>query len=189
MKNVISRSFFLLLALAVLAPAALSQTAVLRPGDTFDLRMTGIPDPQTFGVPFAGTWTIADDGTVGIPLLKAPVKAAGLTAAGLEKSIDERLVAEKIFTHPLAVVSLPVQSRRVTLGGPGMRQGTAIEWSPDLTLSSAINRAGGFSEYGNRKKIKVTRDGKSQVFNLARVDKDPNQNPKLLPGDEVEVPE
>ncbi len=70
-----------------------------------------------------------------------------------------------------------------------MRQGTAIEWSPDLTLSSAINRAGGFSEYGNQKKIKVTRDGKSQVFNLKRVDKDPNQNPKLLPGDEVEVPE
>ncbi len=44
-------------------------------------------------------------------LLKSPVKAAGLTADGLGKAIDEHLVSEKIFTHPRAVVSLPVQSR------------------------------------------------------------------------------
>ncbi len=35
----------------------------------------------------------------------------------------------------------------------------------------------------------MIRDGKIQTFNLKKADKDPNQNPKLLPGDEVEVPE
>ncbi len=188
MKTSCLRFVPLLLAVfGMMSSKVFSQMATFRPGDVFDMRMTSVPDP--YGQPFTGTYTIAEDGTVGIPLLKDSVKAAGLSMDQLVKAIDAQLIAEKIFTHPLAVIQLPPQTRVVTLGGPGMRQGTSINYTSDMTLSSAIMRAGGFSDYGNQKKIKLTRGGKSQFFNLKKADKDPSQNPKLLPGDEVEVPE
>jgi protein involved in polysaccharide export with SLBB domain len=178
-------------ALAMVAPRcpAESVAITLRPGDVFDLRLEGVPDP--YGRDFAGTFTVGDDGAVGIPLLnpKDPVKAAGLTAAGLAKAISDRLIAEKIFTHPLAVITLPNQVRSVSIGGPGVRQAGTVNWTPDLTLRSAINHVGGFSDYANQGKIKITRGGKSFVVNMKKADRDPTQNPKLEPGDEVEVPE
>lgn len=173
--------------LAGLDYSVFAQAAALRPGDAFDLRISGVPD--SYERPFAGTYSIADDGTVRIPMLKNSVKATGLTSAELAKSIDDRLVAEKIFAHPTTVILLAAQSRMVTLGGPGMRQGTSIPWSNDLTLRSAIKRAGGLGEYPDERKVKVIREGKIQTFNLKKADKDLNQNPKLLPGDEVEVPD
>jgi polysaccharide export outer membrane protein len=70
-----------------------------------------------------------------------------------------------------------------------VRSPGAIPWSQDLTLSTALKRAGGQSDFGSISKIKVTRDGKVTVYNLKRAAKQPEQNPKLLPGDEVDVPE
>ncbi|HEY2341520.1 MAG TPA: SLBB domain-containing protein, partial [Chthoniobacteraceae bacterium] len=98
-------------------------------------------------------------------------------------------VKEKIFTHPLAVITLPNQVRSVSIGGPGVRASGTVNWTPDLTLRAAINHVGGLSDYANAGKIKITRGGKSFVVNLKKADKDPSQNPKLEPGDEVEVPE
>jgi protein involved in polysaccharide export with SLBB domain len=70
-----------------------------------------------------------------------------------------------------------------------VRAPQAVPWNNDMTLTNAITRAQGFADFANKKKVKLVREGKSAVFNLTRVDKDPTQNPKLLPGDEVEVPE
>jgi protein involved in polysaccharide export with SLBB domain len=122
---------------------------------------------------------------VRIPLIGG-IRAAGLPTTELARNIERKLVAEKIFTNPTAIIN--IQPRYVTVGG-AVRNPNAITWSTDLTLSTAITRASGFSDFANRKKIKVTRDGKVAFYNLTKVDKDPSQNPKLLPGDEVEVRE
>ncbi len=178
--------FFALALIAVFALAsdAFGQAA-LRPNDSFEMQLSGMP--AEYAMDFRGQYTVGEDGTISVPLI-GPVRAAGLTAHQLARSIEKKLIAEKIFTQPTVLLTLPLQARFVTVGG-GVRMPSAVPWSADLTLSAAINRAGGFGDFGNRKKIKVIRDGKVGIFNLQISDRDPNQNPKLLPGDEVVVPE
>jgi polysaccharide export outer membrane protein len=168
--------------LALLAPASYSQ-ATLRKGDSFKLVLSGMPAET------AQEWmldyTVGDDGRVKIPYI-GDVNANATSINDFCRNIERRLVAEKIFTHPTAVLILQPQSRFVTVGGE-VRSPSTVPWTPDMTLSQAIKRVGGVGEWGKLTKIKVTREGKSQIFNLKKADKDPEQNPKLLPGDEIEV--
>lgn len=168
--------------LSLLAPAGYSQ-ATLRKGDGFKLVLSGMPAET------AQEWmldyTVGDDGHVKIPYI-GDINANNMSTNEFCRTVERRLVQEKIFTHPTAVIVLQPQSRFVTVGGE-VRNPTIVPWSPDMTLSQAIKRAGGVGEWGKLTKIKVTREGKSQVFNLKKSDKDATQNPVLLPGDEVEV--
>ncbi|RYD84898.1 MAG: hypothetical protein EOP84_04185 [Verrucomicrobiaceae bacterium] len=173
-----------LFAALALAPAAFGQAA-LRPNDSFEMALSGMP--AEFAMEFRGQYTVGDDGNVSIPYVGA-VRASGLTSSQLSRAIERKLVADKIFTQPTVMLMLAAQSRFVTVGG-GVRAPQAVPWSADLTLSSAIKRAGGIGDFGNDKKVKVIREGKVGVFNLRISGKDPSQNPKLLPGDEVEVPD
>lgn len=177
------RTFCLFVLLGVSFTGACFAQAQLRPGDTFELHLGGMP--EEFGREFLGNYVIGEDGTVGIPDI-GPVHAAGLTPAQLQVSIQNKLVEQKIFTKPIASVTLPTTSRYVTVGGE-VRAPQAIPWAADLTLSAGIKRAGGPTEFGNLKKVKLTREGKTLRLNTLKADKDPTQNPKLLPGDEVEV--
>lgn len=180
-----TRFFALLfLGLCAIAPAAFAQ-APLRAGDAFELQLSGMP--AEFALDFRGQYTIGDDGTVSIPLI-GPVRAVGLTSSQLARAIEKKLVDEQIFTHPTVLLALPIQSRFVTVGG-AVRAPQAVAWTADMTLSTAIKRAGGTSDFANMKRVRLTRDGKVAILDLRRADKDPNQNPRLLPGDEVEVPE
>ena len=159
--------------------------AVLRNGDVFDLRLSGMP--VEYAAEFSFQYTVGDNGEVRVPLI-GEMKAAGTSATQLARNIERKLVAEKIFTNPTVLIGLQAQSRFVTVGG-AVRAPTAVPWSNDMTLTNAIYRAGGFSDFPNKKKVKLVRDGKATYYNLTRVDKDPTQNPTLLPGDEVTVPE
>jgi polysaccharide export outer membrane protein len=128
---------------------------------------------------------VGEDGEVRLPYIGG-IKAAGISTTQLARAIERKLVSDKIFTSPTAVISLQPTSRFVTVGG-AVRAPQAVPLNNDMTLSNAITRAGDFSDFANKKKIKVTREGKVQYFNLKNSEKDPSQNPKLLPADEVTV--
>lgn len=89
--------------------------------------------------------------------------------------------------RPTATAPVEQCSRFVIVAG-AVRSPGARPWVHGMTLSMAIKRAGGTDGWNSGRNIKVTREGKTQLFNLNREAKDPSQNPKLLPGDEVEVP-
>lgn len=161
------------------------QSAVLRPGDSFEMRLGGIP--IEYAQDFAISYTVYDDGMIGVPLIGS-VKAAGLSVGQLAKSVEQKLISEKIFTSPTVSITQQAQSRTVTIGG-AVRVPQGLMWTSDLTLSAGIKRAGGFGDFGSKKKVKLIRGGKATMYNLTKADKDPSQNPKLLPGDEVEVSE
>ena len=77
-----------------------------------------------------------------------------------------------------------LRNSRVIIGGQ-VRSPQAIE-KENLTLGEAIVRAGGATEFGSRKRVKVRRDGEIQTYDLT--------NPRfrdviLQPGDTVEVPQ
>jgi protein involved in polysaccharide export with SLBB domain len=180
---------FSLLVALVLPTSRASAQAVLRNGDIFELRLSGMPDE--YAREYSLQYTVGDNGEVSLAQLNTPIKAAGLSTTQLERTIEKRLMTEKIFTNPTAVVMLQPSSRFVTVGG-AVRAPNSIAWNPDMTLSVAIKRAGGFSDFAKKNAIKISREGKTMIYDQKKYEKDPNrfgdQNPKLLPADEIEVP-
>ncbi len=174
---------FAILSLVLLLPRQSHAQAVIRNGDVFELTLSGMP--VEYAAEFHLSFTVGDDGEVRIPLIGG-VRATGISTTQLARAIERKLVSEKIFTNPTAVINLQPTSRFVTVGG-AVRNPNSVTWTNDMTLSNAITRASGFGDFANKKKIKLTRDGKVTYFNLTKSEKDPTQNPKLLPGDEVEV--
>jgi|GEM_PF-2932379 len=170
------------------APAPSPQTsgsgagAALRPGDAFELRMTGMPadDAQMFG----GTFTIGGDGFLNIPLA-GQIRAAGLTQSQLEKSIEKRLIEEKIFRWPTATINVRNEARFVTVGG-NIRAPNRIPWSQDLSLLAAISACGGVGDFGGDK-VNLIRNAEVTTFSIKKLKRKPIDDPKLLPGDQLDV--
>jgi len=191
--------FFLLLTLAtarmpaaspapipVAVPVTGGTVAMLRTGDVFEMRLSGMP--AEFAADFNLQYTIGQEGTVNIPLI-GEIKAVGLTASQLEHAVQTKLVSDKIFNHPTVLISIAQATRYVSISG-GVRAPQRLSWSSDLTLSSAIGNCGGLSDFGSGKGVRIIREGKvAGVFNLPEIQKDPSRDPKLLPGDQVIVRE
>jgi hypothetical protein len=147
-------------------PAADSSNLVLRPNDVFELRLSGMP---------------ADDASQ----FSGRIQAAGRTAGDIERTIEKALVEKKIFRWPQATLTVALQTRFVTIGG-NVRAPNRPPWSADLTVLSAIMAAGGPSDFGGDK-IHLIRGGKVNVYSYKKLRRDPSQDPKLLPGDTVEL--
>jgi polysaccharide export outer membrane protein len=183
MRRISVLFFVLLLGAAVRLHA---QSATLRTGDIFEVRLSGMP--QEFAADFNLQYTIGQDGTINVPLI-GEFKVTGLSPTEVERNIQKKLVEEKIFTHPTVIISVAQSTRFVSISG-GVRQPQRLQWSSDLTLSSAIGNCAGLSDFGSPKGIRVIRDGKiAGVFDLRQLQKDPSKDPKLLPGDQVLVRE
>lgn len=159
-----------------------SNNAALRFGDTFELRMTGMPQEDA-GM-YALIFTIGGDGMVNIPL-GGQIRAAGLTQSQLEQAIEKRLIDEKIFTSPTATINMSAAARFVTVGG-NVRAPNRQPWSSDLTLLVAVAAAGGGNEWAGDK-IDLIRGGQRTMFSLKKLNKDPSQDPKLQPGDRLDL--
>ncbi len=178
------RSLFLLLLLLGSGPLG-AQTALvtIRPGDTFEMRLGGVP--IELAQEFNTSYNVSQEGTVNIPLI-GETRVAGLTPPQIEKAIQNRLISDKLFTRPSVNINPTPNSRFVTIGG-GVRAPQRLAWSNDLTLRSAVDLAGGLSDWGTLKGIRLIRGGQQTVYDGRKFDKDPSLDPKLLPGDQIIV--
>ena len=170
------------LALACTVSSAFAQTAAtLRSGDIFELGLRGVP--VEFANEFTVIYTVGSDGTVNIPLV-GDFKAEGLTTTQLQRAIEARMISEKVFTKPTVIISVQNAQRTVTVGG-NVRNPTRIQWSNDMTLISAISAAAGPTEFAGDK-VRLVRGGRVEVFSRKKL-RDPALDPKVLPGDQVDV--
>lgn len=86
---------------------------------------------------------------------------------------------------------LPAEKKfvpRVSVGGDVMAP-QLLDFAEDLTVLRVINAVGGFTEYANRKKVRLLRDGKVVVIDVTAIVADPSQDVPLQPGDSIEVPQ
>ncbi|HEX8294716.1 MAG TPA: polysaccharide biosynthesis/export family protein [Chthoniobacteraceae bacterium] len=157
--------------------------ATIRPGDIFEMRLGGVP-PE-FAQDFNSQFTVSQEGSVNLPLLKE-VRAVGLTPPQLERAIQSRLVAERYFSNPAVNINLVQNIRFISIGG-GVRQPQRMQWTPDLTLMSAIQIAGGLTDFATYKGIRLIREKQTQLFDGRQLERDPAKDPRLLPGDQVIV--
>jgi protein involved in polysaccharide export with SLBB domain len=178
----------IILLLVLLGGAPLgAQTALvtLRPGDTFEMRLGAVP--VELAQEFNTSYSVSQEGTVNIPLI-GQTRVGGLTPPQIEKAIQNKLIADKLFTHPSVNIIPTPNSRFISVGG-GVRAPQRLAWTNDLTLRSAVDLAGGYSDWGSPKGIRLIRNGQQTVYDARKFDKDPTLDPKLLPGDQIIVPQ
>ena len=72
--------------------------------------------------------------------------------------------------------------------GGDVKSPRRVEFTADLTVLGAINAAGGFTEFADQAKVRLLRDGRASAINIKEIRKDPSKDPRLKPGDTIEVP-
>ena len=152
----------------------------------FDMRLSGM-SPE-YATEFSIPYTVGPEGNINLPYV-GEIRAQGLTPPQLERAIQSRLVAEKIFTKPTVIINVAAVARIISVTG-GVRQPQRLQWSPDMTLNMAIGQAGGLNEFASPKGVRVVRNGAVVgTYDLRQIQKDLSRDPRLLPGDQVLVRE
>lgn len=151
--------------------------ALLRPGDSLVVSVQGVPDPSNNAV------QINDQGVISLPLIGS-VTAAGITPADLSQRIRDTYVDKRIYTT--VDISVAVTERYVYVGGEVQRPGRII-WTPDLTVTKAIQAAGGFTLYAREEAVNLVREQNAYQVNAALAQRSPAEDIPLMPGDSIQV--
>jgi protein involved in polysaccharide export with SLBB domain len=177
---------------ATVSMDVLDDSRALAIGDAINLRIVEDGDPPV-------TLQIKDSGNLEVPYV-GPVRAAGLTPRRLAYAIKSEL--ERDYYHNATVIIGLDTARQQSaglfyitgmVGSPGPQEIPTYE---TLTVSKAILRAGGFSNFANQRKVKLTRAGPNgqtdtqiidvkEILERGRLDLDV----EIRPNDFIVVPE
>lgn len=178
----------LFLAFCILLPGVgLAQETVLQKGQSFGLRISGVPADEVALI--NSKYGISDSGTIRLPHLKVEIAAAGLKPSTLAKKIENAYRSAQIYTRPVIQVdsSAPgagAQERFLSVMGE-VKSPRGVGYAPGMTLLDAIAQCGGFSDFADKKNVKLTRGGKVSYHRLST--SDPKENVGLQPNDIVTI--
>jgi protein involved in polysaccharide export with SLBB domain len=155
--------------------------------DFLFIKLEGVP--ADLAKEFETTYLV-NNGAVTVPLI-GNVPAQGLDSAELGWVIAKRLRDGRFFNQPKVSVSIRSEcsfclQRAIIVGGPVHDPGRH-PWVKGMTLTQALAVASGV-ETGAEDKVRIKRrNGQIQEFSRKALRKDPSLDPKLLPGDFIEV--
>ncbi len=153
----------------------------IQPGDKLTITFSGISNP-----PPDHKEKVREDGYISPPFLGRPVMAAGKTIGKLQEELYKLYVTD-YFTRALTV-TVTIEERWFYVGGEVKNQGRYV-YSGEVTVLKAIQTAGDFTPFANRKKVKVIRtNGKTETVNCDKALKNPKLDLPVYPGDQVVVP-
>lgn len=154
----------------------------LRVGDkvrvVFDIPVTsGNPPPSEMQIPENGELTLH---------LGYKFNFKNRRRDELEQEIRSFYVDKGLYK--IINVTIEVFPRPFTVGGE-VRAPKDYAHQGQLTVLKAIDMAGGFTEYANKKKVTIIRGGKTTVVDCKKALKDPAKyDVPVLPGDTINVP-
>ena len=156
----------------------------LRSGDTVDVRIANVPpeDMSEWDAPY----TVDESGMLNLPFI-GNIKAGGLPPSQVQLAIQNKLISDGIYTNPTVTVNPPTGMRFISVAG-AVRAPGRVPYTSDLTLMSAISAAGGANDFAGDK-IRLTRGGKVEFYSRKKLYKDPSQDPRIEPGDQIEIVE
>jgi protein involved in polysaccharide export with SLBB domain len=138
---------------------------------------------------------VNDNGEIEVPYAGL-IPAAGKTCKEVAYSVKAALEREYYYhaTVIIAVDHVSEKSRgKIYVYGSVKGQGPQeIPADETYTVSKAIIRAGGFGDFANKRKVKLTRkDGKSFIIDLKRVIEEGRTDEDLVlqPDDQINVPQ
>lgn len=119
------------------------------------------------GVQVAPGFIVDSGGEIAFPYV-GRIRIAGLTEAEASALLARRIAAQ--IRDPQVTVRIQsFRSRRVYVEGEVRSPGSQIVTDVPMTLSEALNRAGGISGNGNRAALTLLRDGVSIPLDLTRL--------------------
>jgi protein involved in polysaccharide export with SLBB domain len=154
---------------------------VIKQGDTLLITFTNLTSGLT--VP-AFDQRVRDDGTITL-IYNNVFHAAGKKTGDLEREIRDFFVPAN-STNLTVRVRISAETRFVYVDGEFRKQGR-YSWTNGMTLKDAIEAAGGFTDFANRRVRLVHTDGTVERYRL-RGDWTVTNNPVLKPGDKVHNP-
>lgn len=170
-------------AISFLSPA-LSQ---IETGSSVQITIMGVPGEEKSKID--AIYPVSDSGNVNMPFI-GNIRAAGLRPEALAVSIQNAYKTALIYNDPtIQVISTRegagVREQVVHVGGQVRRTGP-VAFQKNLTIYQAVQAAGGATEFGSLKRVKLYRSGKTQSYDLT----DPkNMGVPLQPDDTLEVPQ
>jgi len=165
---------------ATIVAANIDTSDLLRGGDTLIIRLTGVPtqDQGIFEV------KIDESGKISMPHIGSLV-AANNTTVELKKLIESTYLKQEIFTNPNVTVDLKEQ-RFVDVTGE-VRMPQRVPYTKDLTALGAVAACGGFTDFANRRRVRLTQGGQTQEFNAKEIQADQGRDIRLKPNDKIQV--
>ena len=161
-------------------PALQSDPSKLIVGDLLSITFSDVPAP---GLQEIRT-RIPSDGYITLHL-NVRIKAAGRTIAELQQEIRKAYVPS-LYVNLTAVVK--TEERFFYVGGE-VKVPNRQMYLGNVTALRAIETAGGFTDFANRKKIQLRRaSGETLTINALKAEKDPSLDPQVLPNDHITVP-
>ena len=147
----------------------------------------------------SGSVRVSADGTVHLPLLKTPIKVAGMLPREIETAVGAALKDGHIILDPIVTVSVvEYQGHPINVIG-AVRAPVTFQAYGYVTLLDALTRAGGVTEDAGNEVliIKPGLNGKgSDPLGTRRIKlkslldgSDPEANPELKGGEDIRVPE
>jgi len=137
---------------------------------------------------------VNDNGELEVPYI-GPVPARGKTCKQLARDIKAALEREYYY-HATVILALDRVSEKarghVYVYGSVKAQGPQeVPADEAYTVSKAIIRAGGFGDFANKRKVKVTHNGKEYIVDLKRVIEEghTDEDMTLNPDDQIYVPQ
>lgn len=169
----------------IVAAGSARADAVFRPGDTFELRLGGVPADE--GVQVSSTYTIDGGGGLNLPYI-GKLTVAGMNSSQVQSVVERTYIERGIYTHPSITLVVQAQARFVNVGGH-VKAPQRVNYTPDMTLLSAINAAGDFDDFADQRKVRLIRGQTVKIVDCKQIRKNPANDVQVLPGDQIQVPE
>lgn len=155
-----------------------SSAARFHVGDMVTVDYSGTPDKLPENVQ-----TVTEDGTITLPYV-GTIRARGLTTGELQKEIHDAYVP-RYYTQLTVNVS---GTQRVFYVGGEVKLPGRQQYIGEITVTKAIQSAGDFTDFANRKNVKLIRaNGQVIKVNCFKAAQDPSLDPPVYPGDQILV--
>lgn len=150
-----------------------------RVGDMVIVKFSGPGE----NIPLPHEERIKEDGTITLSLI-GPVTAAGKTAGELQRELQAQ------YSRFYRNLTPNVQSQlQVYYVGGEVRAPGPKEYLGQTDIIKAVQSAGDFTDFANKKKVKLTRsNGRTEEINCIRIIEGKAENVLVMPGDRVHVP-
>jgi protein involved in polysaccharide export with SLBB domain len=161
-------------------PTEVPAESRLRTGDQIQVRVDAGP---TTGGAQNYDLVVDENGNITLPLI-GTVRAVGSTSAELAERIQANYVPRFYIRCHVNVLT----SIRFFYVGGEVRSPGRYPWVEDTTVLKALNTAGGFTDYSNRKRVELVRGTTKRVVDCDGLRANPERDIAILPGDSIWVP-
>ena len=153
----------------------------LRSGDRIRIVFSDIPDATP-----ATDEQIPEDGQLTLPR-GVEINLLGKKRTDVEKEIEDLYVNQKRIYRKIKV-TIERLGLFISVGGEVRTPSGTVPYIAGMTLTTAINAAGGCTEFANRRVVQIKRaNGETLKVNLRKAVDDPKFDIPLYPGDTVHV--